>query len=235
MDLTLFKALNPANLKDDFVLMLEEMILKGELIPGDRLPAEREFAEHYGVSRPSIHDCIVILENRGLVTLRPRHGVVVNNYRKEATLEVLLSLLEGNGHELGPGLHRELEHFRIHMEKDIVNLICKRGTQASEDIDEMDRINEQMTETADAHQLAELDFQFHLELALAGGNSLYPLLNNTLKPAHTKYLMRFYEGQGIQEKVVLFHRELIAALRACDKEASIDKIIKIDSYDSYKP
>lgn len=234
MNLLLFKALNQNNIKNDFVLMLEEMILKGELIPGDRLPAEREFAEHYGVSRPTIHDCIVILENRGLVTLRPRHGVIINNYRSQATLEVLLSLLESKDHELGPGLHKDLEHFRIHMEKDIVSLICKRGPEAAADLDELERINEQLTKTTDPVQLAELDFQFHLQLALSGGNSLYPLLTNTLKPAHTKYLESFYNRATIPGKVIKFHRELIALLKNGKIEASIEKITQIDSYAAYQ-
>ncbi|MDC7228095.1 MAG: FCD domain-containing protein [Spirochaetales bacterium] len=234
MDLSLFKPIENQAFKEDFVLLLEEMILTDLLQPGDRLPAERELAEHYGVSRPSIHDCILILENRGLLTLRPRHGIIINDYRREATLEVLLSLLRGSGHEPGPELHTELEHFRIHMEKDIIRLICSRGSNASMDIDQLERINDEMAAAEEASRLAELDFQFHLQLAIAGGNSIYPLLSNTLKPAHTKYLTRFYETQDIRDIAVNFHRELISALRDGDQTAALQKIRELDSYSAYK-
>ena len=58
-------------LKDEFVQDMERRILAGEWRSGERLPPERELAKSHGVSRPVIHEGILILESRGLVTLRP--------------------------------------------------------------------------------------------------------------------------------------------------------------------
>lgn len=234
MDLSEFKTIESGNVKDEFVLFIEELILTGQLKPEDRLPSERELAVHYGVSRPVIHEGILTLENRGLVTLRSRHGVVVNNYRKEATLELLLSLLAGSRHDLGPGLHTDLEHFRVHMEKDIVSLICRRCGDAADELAELEKINDRMAAAQNPAELSELDFQFHLQMALLSRNTLYALLTNTLKPAHTEYLTRFYQDEKIRDKVVFFHRQIIPALQAGDEQAAEELIIKIDSYESYK-
>ncbi|MGH3627928.1 MAG: FadR/GntR family transcriptional regulator, partial [Sciscionella sp.] len=46
-------------------------IAEGRLRPGDRLPAEREMAEIFGVSRHGVREAIRGLESTGLVESRP--------------------------------------------------------------------------------------------------------------------------------------------------------------------
>ena len=54
---------------------LEAAIERGRLAPGDRLPAERELAERYGVSRMTLRQALGTLEQRGrLVRSKGRHG-----------------------------------------------------------------------------------------------------------------------------------------------------------------
>lgn len=233
MDLSLFKPLNTVNIKDEFVLHLEELILTEKLLPGDKLPPERELASHYGVSRPLIHEGILTLENRGLVTLRPRHGVIVNNYRKQATLDMLLSLLQGSEHTIGPALTGDLEHFRIHMDKDMVSLICRRAKDAENELEELRQINLKMAKAKNAAELAELDFQFHLQMALASGNALYSMLYNTLKPAHREILSNFYLNGQTRNQVVRFHKQLISTLQSGDEKTARAQIEEGDSYSGY--
>lgn len=232
MDLSEFKKIDVDNVKDEFVLYIEELILSGKLKPEERLPPERELALHYNVSRPVIHEGILTLENRGLITLRSRHGVVVNNYKKEATLDLLLTLLASSGHELGPKIHQDMEHFRIQMEKDIILLICNSDPVIG--LKELIEINEGMAKAGSPEELSELDFQFHLQLALSCGNTLYALLLNTLKPAHTEYLTQFFQERGIREKVVFLHNKLVSALRVRNADTAVELIVKIDSYETYR-
>ncbi|MBI9106093.1 MAG: FadR family transcriptional regulator [Spirochaetales bacterium] len=233
MDLALFKTLDSANIKDEFVIRVEELILTEKIVAGDRLPPERELASHYGVSRPLIHEGILVLENRGLVTLRPRHGVIVNNYREQATLDMLLSLLKGSGQKLSPELTEDLEHFRIHIEKDIVSLICRGAGGAKKELKKLRHINQKMAKGKSASELAEFDFQFHLQLALLSGNALYALLYNTMKPAHMDLLTRFYETSKTRNQVVRFHEMLISALQDEDEKTAEALIGKGDSYSGY--
>ena len=233
MDLSLFKPLKTDRIKEDFVLHLEQLILTEKIKAGEKLPPERKLAAHYGVSRPVIHEGILILENRGMVTLRPRHGVIVNNYRKQGTLDMLLSLLKEDGHELGPGLTADLEHLRIHMEKDIVSLICSRSKNPGIEYRELEEINRKMSTAKNAIELAELDFEFHLQMALEGGNTLYALLYNTLKPAHMDLLSKFYEHTTTRNQVVRFHEELIKALKSGDESAACLLIESGDAFSGY--
>ena len=233
MDDALFKPLKPASLKEEFVLYMEELILGGSLKPGERLPPERKLAKKFGVSRPIVHEGILTLETRGLVTLRPRHGVVVNDYRNQGTLDLLLSLIKESDHELGPGLTGDLEHVRILMEKDMISLICNRKSDNTTELRKLKEINQQMDKEVRPEELAEQDFRFHLQLGLTSGNIIYALLTNTLKPAHMDLLTQFYKGKGIRERVVEYHNQLIAALSEKDEKKALLLIEKTDSYSGY--
>ncbi len=52
-------------------------IASGEFQPGDRLPAERELATMFQVSRPTVREAIIALEIEGLVEVRLGSGVYV--------------------------------------------------------------------------------------------------------------------------------------------------------------
>ena len=47
-----FQKIITEKLSSSVTLQIEKLILRGILRPGDRLPAERELAERFGVSRP---------------------------------------------------------------------------------------------------------------------------------------------------------------------------------------
>src|SRR6202051_4253480 len=53
-------------------------IAGGRYASGDKLPSERELADEFGVSRPTIRDAMIALEFQGLVEARQGSGVYVN-------------------------------------------------------------------------------------------------------------------------------------------------------------
>ena len=49
---------------------LQQLIADGEFEVGKRLPAERDLASQFGVSRPTIREAMIALEIAGLVEVR---------------------------------------------------------------------------------------------------------------------------------------------------------------------
>ena len=84
---------------------VRSLIASGEFLPGSRLPAERELAKRFGVSRPSMREALIALEVEGYVDVRPGSGMMVTTAKggtpdcsdDEGPLEVLRvrSLIEG--------------------------------------------------------------------------------------------------------------------------------------------
>jgi DNA-binding FadR family transcriptional regulator len=103
----LLKPIKSESLKDICVARLEELILSAKLPIGQKLPSERELALQLGVSRPVVHEGLVDLAAKGLVTMKPRVGTVVNDYRKEGSLFLLTALVNYHQGQLDPNLLRK--------------------------------------------------------------------------------------------------------------------------------
>ncbi|HEY6840903.1 MAG TPA: GntR family transcriptional regulator, partial [Chthoniobacterales bacterium] len=56
---------------------VQSLIAAGEFAAGSRLPAERELAKRFGVSRPTLREALIALEVQGHVDVRPGSGIVV--------------------------------------------------------------------------------------------------------------------------------------------------------------
>jgi GntR family transcriptional regulator len=85
---------------------LAEAIDRGDLRPGDRLPAERELADRFGVSRMTLRQALQTLERRGLVrrAVGRRGGTFVAEpkiERQSSGLAGLTQELRRQGHRAG--------------------------------------------------------------------------------------------------------------------------------------
>lgn len=98
---------------------IREMVLSGELRPGDRLVEER-LTEELGISRPPLREALRLLEQEGLLLSMPRRGVIVTPLSAQDVYEIftLRTTYERMAIELGvpckdPGLlarcHRALD------------------------------------------------------------------------------------------------------------------------------
>ncbi len=56
---------------------LSKLINDGVILPGNRLPSERELAEKLKVSRPTIRESMIALELSGIVEIRTGSGIYV--------------------------------------------------------------------------------------------------------------------------------------------------------------
>lgn len=82
---------------DEVAEQLTDVIVTGELPPGDQLPSERDLAERLGVSRPTVRAALTRLAAIGLVETRQGGGSTVQDFRRHAGLDLLPRLLLGRG------------------------------------------------------------------------------------------------------------------------------------------
>src|SRR3954452_2752056 len=71
------QAVEPQRLYRQIAEQLRGLITDGEFTPGSRLPAERDLAKQFGVSRPSVREALIALEVEGWVEVRTGSGVYV--------------------------------------------------------------------------------------------------------------------------------------------------------------
>ncbi|WP_317627707.1 GntR family transcriptional regulator [Halotalea alkalilenta] len=71
--------IRPRRLADEIVRELERLVLEGNFVAGERLPAERVLAERFGVSRPTLREAIQRLAAKGLLSSRQGGGTYVSS------------------------------------------------------------------------------------------------------------------------------------------------------------
>ena len=209
----LLKPIRTESLKDVFIKRFEKLILSGKFPVGQKLPSERELALQLGVSRPIVHEGLVDLAAKGLITLIPRVGTIVNDFRKEGSLSLLTSLVNYHQGYLEPGLLVSLLDMRLLFEVETARLAAANRNQEQLDsiralLQEEDSINHQ-----DVESISELDFDFHHLIALASGNHIYPLLLNSFKHCYLNLAGQFFSDPIVVPVVFDFHKKMAKAIK----------------------
>ena len=212
------------SLKDACVSRLEQLILSGELKIGEQLPSERDFALRIGVSRPVLHAALVDLDSKGLVQIIPRRGVFVNDFRRSGSLAILGSLLTYHDGNLDPAFIRSLIGMRLLVETETARLAALNRTD--QQLAEFRTLLEQEArpDCGDPQTLTGLDFSFHLSIAIASGNLVYPLIINSFKGVYTHLTGQFFSrycGTPVADAVRQFHLQIVAAIERREAEAAV--------------
>lgn len=221
----LLKPIRTESLKDVFIRRFEDLILSGKFPIGQKLPSERELALQLAVSRPVVHEGLVDLAAKGLVSMIPRVGTIVNDYRQEGSLSILTSLVNYNQGNLEPGLLFSLLEMRLLFEVETARLAALHHNREQLDslytlLQKEDTLNYQNVEA-----ICELDFDFHHLIALASGNNIYPLLLNSFKHCYANLAGQFFSDPTVVPVVFDFHKKMVKAIH--DKnETSAARIMK---------
>lgn len=216
----LFGPLQADSLKDVFVEQIESLILSGRLEIGEKLPSERELAEQMKVSRQVIHEGLMELAFKGFVTMRPRAGTIINDYRYNGSLALLTSMLTFQGNDIDPKLLKSLLSMRILFEVETAGLAAKnRSMKDLSDLEAIVRV-EQTAGNENIEELVDHDFRFHHHIAIASGNIIYPLLINSFRGIYTLFTRLFFTDITVRSVVIDYHRALVQAISDRDVDES---------------
>jgi DNA-binding GntR family transcriptional regulator len=89
------KATSGRLLHDEVASELREIIITGELLPGERIP-ERQLCERFEISRTPLREALKVLAAEGLVDLLPNRGSRVSQLTAEGVRELseVMSIVE---------------------------------------------------------------------------------------------------------------------------------------------
>ena len=190
-------------------------IVAGRYPAGRRLPAERELAELYNVSRPTVREAVIALELQGLVEVRVGAGVFV---LEPNTAE----RVRGSGPELTIGPFELMEARKI-IESETAALAATLIDD--EQLEGLNRIIDRMEEENRLEIKGEsADRQFHVAIAESTRNSaLVTVIDQLWEIRETSpmviNLMEKARSQGVRP-MADEHRRIVAALRQRDPAAA---------------
>ncbi|MGF6770742.1 GntR family transcriptional repressor for pyruvate dehydrogenase complex [Paraburkholderia sp. GAS199] len=140
---------------------IKQLISDGTLMPGDRLPAERDLATQLGVSRPSLREALIRLEADGYIETSGRGGFTVVDVTAPIISKPLAELLIQN-----PRTSADILELRQGLEAISTVYAAERATDVDrQKIAEAFDALKAASLTQDRASLAELDAAFHLAIA----------------------------------------------------------------------
>jgi GntR family transcriptional repressor for pyruvate dehydrogenase complex len=211
----MYSPIHSGRLYEQIVAQIEERILNGELRPGDKLPAERELADQFGVSRTAIREAMKALTYSGLVVIQPGRGTFVTDISSKVVRHSFDMLVRGSN-ETGI---KDLIEIREILEPEIAALAAVRA--GSEDIESMEEAVRAMDMAMDDPEtFIEADLDFHLALAQGSNNVLIPALIDTLVELLREHRKRAASVEGGMSRGQPHHRIILAAIKNNDANAA---------------
>jgi GntR family transcriptional repressor for pyruvate dehydrogenase complex len=213
LELTTIEPIRRSRLYQSIVEQIEALLEKGELRPGDQLPAERALADQFQVSRASVREALRTLELLGVVETRAGGGTFVRQVGPDDLARPLQSLI-ARGHSLP-----DVIEFRGVVEPAIAALAATRITAAQ--LDELHGLLiAQQTKVAAGQSYADEDIRFHEVVGDAAGNELLTtmlgVIWDVLRASREEWLQTNARAHASLEA----HHRIYDALARHDAEAA---------------
>jgi GntR family transcriptional repressor for pyruvate dehydrogenase complex len=221
-----FQRIEAEKLSHSVVRQIEQLILRGILRPGERLPSERELSERLGVSRPSLREAIAELQDRGLLATRAGAGIYVADVLGSAFSPALIRLFAA---------HEEAVFDYIAFRRDLESIAAERAAVHGSDtdlkvIDTIFRKMEAAHSKRNPADEAELDTEFHLAIIEASHNvimlhtmrSMFDLLREGV--FFNRQIM--FKNRTIRDLLLEHHRAINAALQERDAAAAKAAVVE---------
>ncbi len=219
-----FQKVHPEKLSTSVGHQIEELILRGILRPGERLPPERDLSERLGVSRPSLRDAVAELQKQGLLASRAGSGIFVADVLGSAFSPALVRLFSEH-----PDAVFDFVDFR----RDLEALTAARAATHGSDTDlkVVQTIFDKMAaahDRANIEEEAQLDVQFHMAIIEASHNVIMLHMMRSMFDLMRKGV--FYNRQVIfrqrktRQALLDQHSAINNAVQARDPDAAADAV-----------
>jgi GntR family transcriptional repressor for pyruvate dehydrogenase complex len=197
---------------------IEEAIQQRKLVPGNKLPSEKELCASFAVSRTALREALRRLSARGLIEIKKGSGMYVSEICIEDAIKSLNLYYDL---KFDSNLIAQMIEMRSLFEPQIARLAARNRTQENltilyNNIAELEKCNPDNTQME-----ADIINRFHTNIAKATGNpmitvSMEPIFS--LLPRMRNFLYANIDGE--KEYTLESHKKIYAAISVQnDKEA----------------
>ena len=204
------------NLSEAVVGELLTWLKNGRYGVGDKLPAERELMETFGVGRNTVREAIQALIALGAVAVRPGTGTTVLSTEPSSVLdmEIVAALLDGTTLD-------ELYEFRMTLESDV-------AFKAAERANEEDLVAAEIALTRYENAMRagkavyQADIDFHRTLAIATRNPIYVKISDALVDLIVTARKATDQVPEATKRAAIDHRKILDAISRGEAELARD-------------
>ncbi len=213
-----FQPIKPKKVSTQIADQIRASILSGDFSPGDKLPPERELAESFGVSRPSVREALNALASAGLVRSNQGGGTIVLSLVETASGNPLSGLIRMQQ-------DRALDVIEVRKCMESWTAFYAAQRALPEDVRRMGTVIAGMEQNLEGLKPSEdLDANFHILVARATHNIVWLHLMQNIFDAMKEFQQSVWRAVYItgddHHMLYRHHRSVFEAIEARDAEAS---------------
>ncbi|HEY8743173.1 MAG TPA: FadR/GntR family transcriptional regulator [Chloroflexota bacterium] len=208
----MFIPVSPVRTYEELLRQIKAGILDGSFPLGSKLPAEREIARQFGVSRTTVREALTVLRETGLVEIRTgaAGGAKVTAPGAKAIAQVLQFVLRVDHRRFA-----DLLEVRQTIEPRIAMLAAEHRSE--QDVAALAESVERLQASLDAPEAYALaDVAFHLQLARASANVIYQGLLDSLRDGLLQAITELAEVPALRKQGLPDHQRVLQAIRHHD-------------------
>lgn len=189
---------------EKIIQQIRDSIADGQLLPGDKLPSERQLSERFKIGRTYVRDAIKKLEFLGILKTNPQSGTIVSGIDATGMVGLLTNVIQ-----LGKNDFFHMVETRVLMETFACSQAAIRRTKRN--IQDMEEALENYRASVESNLPGvNEDFHFHLKIAEASQNNVIKSLMMILIPdIITVYRKLNVCGEGRNLKSLEEHRTIL--------------------------
>ena len=199
---------------------IREQLASGTLKAGDKLPAERELAVEFQVSRSALREALRSLEVAGII--RNVKGAKGGAFVQTAEPDWIVQAMQDYVH-LGDISLGELTEARLALQDIIVRLACARATET--DLAELEAIAERTKRETSVEARYACAVEYYAVLARATKNRIFGIFVDSLSAILHEFV-RGPDYETLQQSLIESRFKLVRHLRARDEEAAVAEMRK---------
>jgi GntR family transcriptional regulator, transcriptional repressor for pyruvate dehydrogenase complex len=219
------------SIAEEIISELRSLIDAGHLIPGGKLPGERELSKMMNVSRPSLREALKVLSLLGVIENRPGSGTFLASSSDQWSMEPFSILF----------LLRKTTLFEIFdarkiLEGGVAALAASHRTD--DDLKDMEETLEKMRLNLGKPEIyTKMELEFHRTIIEAAGNhviadlmeKVYKLLTETRAHIYKKYSSRIraYRDQDYKNHETIYNAIKIGDAQMATK-AMADHLLEFE-------
>jgi DNA-binding FadR family transcriptional regulator len=154
-------SVNRTTLSKQVVESIIQLLISGQMKPGDKLPTEMELMEILNVSRPVLREALSSLESLGVITRKTREGTFFNNKISSHPFSIMLSLAHDN--------LQVMVEARMALELGLITIAAEKISD--EDLKRLQQTID-IIENSKDQNYGEADIDFHRIIALSANNQI---------------------------------------------------------------
>jgi len=218
----MFRPLRKQRYSDRIAELIQKKILEENLEIGTNLPAEKEMAREFEVSRSVIREALRILEISGLVDIKkgPTGGIFVSNVYHEPIKRSLNNLIAS-----GDITIEHLFEARLLIEPRIAREAARHARK-----EDLNKIRDLLADSAahrdDPFHLKKNNLKFHLMLAKACGNPVLSIMLESVIELLVERIMDFVD-LSLERYFFKIHRNIFQVIQDKKPDAA-ERLIKAD-------